>query len=283
MAPETITEEKFMFDRLIESESQHPDLNKRRRYFILSTFLVGSLFLTAVVVSLYAADFDIGSHDLDMTRLMLPVLAEAPEPLLQEEQTSRPETRTASADRVIRTDHIARMEEHQKTPSGISVVQNQFKSRPETDYDIGRFEFDPVGATQGPPAEGRPIGRETRGSEQGTVTRRTDPAERESEPPPPVVKRPPPQSKGVVNGHAIHLPKPPYPRPAQMVGVEGDVQVQVTIDETGKVVSARAISGHPLLRGAAENAARNARFNPTTLSLQPVKVTGVIVYKFKRN
>jgi protein TonB len=68
-----------------------------------------------------------------------------------------------------------------------------------------------------------------------------------------------------------------------MVGVEGDVQVQVTIDEKGKVVSARAVSGHPLLRSAAENAARSARFNPTTLSDEPVKVTGVIVYKFKRN
>ena len=52
------------------------------------------------------------------------------------------------------------------------------------------------------------------------------------------------------------------------------------IDETGKVISAKAVSGHPLLRDAAERAARGAKFSPTYLSKQPVKVTGLIVYKF---
>jgi len=40
------------------------------------------------------------------------------------------------------------------------------------------------------------------------------------------------------------------------------------------------VSGHPLLRGAAEQAARGARFSPTLLSGQPVKVSGVITYNF---
>jgi len=56
--------------------------------------------------------------------------------------------------------------------------------------------------------------------------------------------------------------------------------VQVTIDENGNVISASAVSGHPLLRQAAEQAARQAVFKPTLLSDQPVKVTGVIVYNF---
>jgi len=55
------------------------------------------------------------------------------------------------------------------------------------------------------------------------------------------------------------------------------------IDEHGKVVSAKAVNGHPLLRQVAETAALNARFKPTTLSGIPVKVTGVIVYNFTRN
>jgi hypothetical protein len=56
--------------------------------------------------------------------------------------------------------------------------------------------------------------------------------------------------------------------------------VQVTIDEQGDIVSATAVSGHPLLRAAAVEAARASKFSPTLLSGQPVKVSGVIVYNF---
>jgi len=85
---------------------------------------------------------------------------------------------------------------------------------------------------------------------------------------------------GVLNGKAINLPKPPYPPAARAVRASGLVSVQVLIDEDGRVMSASAVSGHPLLRGAAEQAARGARFSPTLLSGQPVKVSGVITYNF---
>jgi len=85
---------------------------------------------------------------------------------------------------------------------------------------------------------------------------------------------------GVLNGKAINLPKPPYPPVARAVRASGPVAVQVLIDEDGRVISANAVSGHPLLRGAAEQAARGARFSPTLLSGQPVKVSGVITYNF---
>jgi len=81
---------------------------------------------------------------------------------------------------------------------------------------------------------------------------------------------------------AISLPKPNYPAAAQAVNVQGKVDVQVLIDETGRVISAKAVSGNGMLKSAAEQAARNARFSPTYLSKVPVKVTGVIVYNFSR-
>ena len=56
--------------------------------------------------------------------------------------------------------------------------------------------------------------------------------------------------------------------------------VQVTLDETGKVVSAHAVSGYPLLQQAAVKAAYQARFTPMLLAGQPVKVTGIITYNF---
>ena len=89
-----------------------------------------------------------------------------------------------------------------------------------------------------------------------------------------------PISGGVLNGKAISKPAPPYPAVAKAARASGVVVVQITVDEEGKVVSASAVSGHPLLRQAAVQAAHQARFSPTLLSGQPVKVTGTITYNF---
>jgi TonB family protein len=88
---------------------------------------------------------------------------------------------------------------------------------------------------------------------------------------------------GVVNGRATSLPKPSYPSNARSVRAEGQVNVQVLIDENGNVTSASAISGHALLRPAAASAARQAKFSPTVVNGQPVRVSGVIVYNFILN
>lgn len=85
---------------------------------------------------------------------------------------------------------------------------------------------------------------------------------------------------GVLNGKATSLPEPAYPAAAKAVGAEGSVSVQILIDEQGFVISASAVSGHPLLRAAATDAAAKATFSPTLLSGQPVKIVGVVVYNF---
>lgn len=89
-----------------------------------------------------------------------------------------------------------------------------------------------------------------------------------------------PIAAGILNGKAVSKPAPAYPQAAKDSGVSGTVTVQVTIDEEGNVIAAVAISGHALLREAAEAAARQARFSPTQLSGQPVKVTGLVTYNF---
>jgi len=85
---------------------------------------------------------------------------------------------------------------------------------------------------------------------------------------------------GVLNGKAISKPQPVYPPIAKAARASGTVTVQIVVDETGKVISASAVGGHPLLQQAAVGAARQARFSPTLLSGQPVKVSGVITYNF---
>ena len=87
-------------------------------------------------------------------------------------------------------------------------------------------------------------------------------------------------SGGVLNGKATSLPPPQYSPVARQAGASGTVTVQITIDEEGNVISAEAVSGHPLLRAAAVSAAREAKFSPTKLAGQPVKVQGVLIYNF---
>jgi TonB family protein len=85
---------------------------------------------------------------------------------------------------------------------------------------------------------------------------------------------------GVLNGHAISKPQPSYPNAAKQQGVGGTVVVEILVDESGKVIKAEALCGHPLIAKAATEAALKARFTPTLLSGMPVKVSGVITYNF---
>ena len=58
------------------------------------------------------------------------------------------------------------------------------------------------------------------------------------------------------------------------------VEVNIIIDEFGKVIKAEALSGPRHLREAAVAAAWKSRFTPTRLMGQPVKVSGRIIYNF---
>nr|MBA3241848.1 TonB family protein [Acidobacteriota bacterium] len=87
-----------------------------------------------------------------------------------------------------------------------------------------------------------------------------------------------PVSGGILNGKALKLPTPAYPENARRARTSGTVEVEVVIDVTGKVISAKALKGPILLQVAAEQAAKQARFSPTMLTGQPVRVSGLITY-----
>jgi len=139
----------------------------------------------------------------------------------------------------------------------------------------GRDPLDP-GELSGPSPDISPI-------ERTILTEPSPPESGSSSSSPPTAPLKPivgPISGGVLNGKAISLPKPPYPPVAKAAKASGTVIIQVLVDENGNVVSATAVSGHPLLQAAAAAAARSAKFSPTKLSGQPVKVSGIIIYKF---
>lgn len=85
----------------------------------------------------------------------------------------------------------------------------------------------------------------------------------------------------VLQGKAIVRRTPDYPPLARQIRLDGSVSVEVIISPDGRVESARAISGHALLKAAAVSAATGWRFGPTLLNGTPVQVTGVIVFNFK--
>jgi TonB family protein len=127
----------------------------------------------------------------------------------------------------------------------------------------------------------------TLGSAEGATAKSSSgvqsaPLQLEAEPPPPVAPRRilKPVSGGVLNGTALNLPAPSYPETARRLRTAGLVTVEVVVDETGKVIAAQATSGPAVFRDVAIQAAMKARFSPTKLSGQPVKVSGSINYKF---
>lgn len=102
----------------------------------------------------------------------------------------------------------------------------------------------------------------------------------DSSPPEPWPRTAAPISGGVLNGKAVNLPAPKYPRDARDAHESGTVEVRIVIDEQGNVIAAQATSGPISLREASVAAALKARFTPTKLMGQPVKITGRIVYNF---
>lgn len=85
---------------------------------------------------------------------------------------------------------------------------------------------------------------------------------------------------GILNGKATSLPAPKYPGEAKSNKIQGIVFVRITVDENGQVISAKAIKGASALHQSAEKAALKAKFEPSKLDGNPVKVIGILQYRF---
>lgn len=278
-----------MLDQLVESREGYGDGGRRGGFLLTTMVLVVTVFASGMLWSLFAKDLGIGGESLELSSLVAPVpvpadAPPAPEPPARE-KVSQPAKEQSELP--IRRENILQISESPITPTGVSTVPNPNKARPSGLFTVAANGVETDGKYSS--SQGNGNGRTGGGDTPGTGINgaiRPGIAEDDKEEPP-VLKKATPEptpkktvSLGVINGKATNLPKPPYPAPAKAVRAEGEVSVQVLIDETGRVVSAKAVSGHPLLKAVSEAAAQNAKFAPTLLSNQPVKVTGVIIYKF---
>jgi protein TonB len=272
-----------MLDQLVESKS-HTGENTKRGGFLLTTFIiVTTLFAGGIVYSLFAKDLGTSDEGLELSTLVAPPLPEEapPPPPEPEQKPEKQQTSDKVTTEIIRTDRFAAVDAPTKPPEDTKGQKNVAAWVPGA--KMGDRNVNPSTPNAG-------VDRSDGGG--GGIPTTAPPTTNDDPDPPPVMKTPTPKpeptpkpvpkiiSKGVVNGSAINLPKPPYPPAAKAVRAAGTVSVQVTIDENGNVISASAAGGHPLLQQAAVSAARQAKFRPTLLSGTPVKVTGIITYNF---
>ncbi|HLM57801.1 MAG TPA: TonB family protein [Pyrinomonadaceae bacterium] len=272
-----------MFETLVESGS-HKDDFARKGSFLLGTFAIYAVVLTAVGVgSIFWYNSSIPDPSLELLTLVAPVPMQA-----QEEPKPQNEPKPAAA----KAEPTVAMRQE------ISVIAPVVKTNEvakETTKEVSRAKS--IGVIQGNRDVGDvnavtatgPVGVFTGGGGGGGTGTGAPVVKADDDEPPPAAPKPTPTpapkpktvvSGGVLNGKAISKPTPAYPPIARAARASGTVTVQILVDESGRVISANAVSGHPLLQQAAVSAARQARFSPTLLSGQPVKVSGVITYNF---
>ncbi len=259
-----------MFDNLVESSSHKEDITRKSSFIGVTALIYGVLLVTFFVAGIYWYDARLGDMELELTTLVAPV----PVPQQQKEPEKQAEAKPQKVEQNvdIRKELVADVAESRLPPKEISAKASDVPP-------VRRGVTTVIGTSDSNAAAPMPAGPGA-----GNVVAAPARVQIADEPPPPEAPKPTPPrapiSGGVLNGKAINLPKPAYPPIARAARASGTVVVQVTIDENGNVIAAHAVSGHPLLQPAAVGAARQAKFSPTKLSGQPVKVTGVIQYNF---
>jgi protein TonB len=261
-----------MFNNLIESSSHAREFKRRGSFVLFTSAIYVTLFVVAGVASIYAYDARLDNQNTEIIVMLNPVDLPAP-PVAVTHNSPPPSGNSHHSTEVVRQIAMADVNQPEIAPDRTSATPNTNLPVPHgIPYTIGDHDSDPIG-----PAGGNQPGTNGPGTGGGP------PAVDVGTPPPPAPTPTPRRiitSPRVLNGLAVSLPKPPYPPIAKQARVQGSVNVQVLVDETGRVISAKAVSGNPMLMPAAQQAALGARFSPTMLGEQAVKVSGVIVYNF---
>jgi len=265
-----------MFTNLIESQSHAREFKRRSSFFLITVAAYAVILFAAGIVSVYAYDaqLEAQTNSLELLNWVPPIIpATAPAPRDVHPVIRRTTPTSAPVDPNIRMSERTAIVPPTNDPR---VVPN--------DVGVKGSGIPPVtgpvrltGRNVDPPALPSTL--------DACVTCTTEPprVRVEEKPPEPVPPKPPTTQRVpsiVLSSKAISLPQPVYPTIAKQTHTQGSVNVQILVDEQGKVISAQTVSGHPFLIVAAKEAALRARFTPTILYGVPVKIQGVITYNF---
>jgi len=271
-----------MFSNLIESGSHAADLKRRGTFFVGTLAFYGLLLAVAGVGSVYAYNAHLDAQtDYEVYAILR---FQPAEPRSEPARPEAPRPPAANSARRIATAREIAID----TPYRNSIASASTRVvSARTPIVVAPFESEyvPGGLAVGPPVPGGTSNTPGLGGGPRVVMSTPPPPLPAVKPPPTPAPTPRPDRplslpSSVINSKAIHKPVPPYPQAAKVAGIRGTVAVQILVDELGRVVSAKATSGNPLLQHAAVRAAQQARFTPTLLNGQPIKVSGVITYNF---
>lgn len=267
-----------MFNNLIESSSHFREYKRRGSFLLFTTAVYAVLFSVTGVVAIYAYDARLEKQSLEFV-ILLPPQEIVPEHKAATVQPPGRPRSTTEEDRGVAQREVAMLDvdRPEVVPKKISLGPNKNLPLPPSGPIRWGEDKNPSSGGGGAGGGNAPIGG---GRQMVQPVRVPMP---DIQPPPPAPQQPKIVSRGVISGDAISLPKPVYPEIAKRMRIEGAVRVQVLVDLDGRVVSATVLNGSPYLRAAAQKAAMQARFTPTLLNDQPVRVSGVIIYNFQLN
>jgi protein TonB len=265
-----------MFTNLIESQSHRKEFKRRSSFFLFTVAAYAVILFGAGIGSIYAYDAQLEAQasSLELMSWVPPVTPATPKPVIERSPSAVRSHSNAPVDpgasRPERTQLVSSTDDPRNIPPNVGIVASPIP--PATSGAVlSSRNVDPPAAA---------------GSDKGDCltcpTTAPTVVVPEKAPEPPVVK-PPTTLKvpsTILSGKAVNLPQPPYPIIAKQAHVQGPVSVQILVSEEGKVLSAQAVSGNAMLISAAKEAAMRARFTPTILNGQPVKIQGVITYNF---
>ncbi|HZS44255.1 MAG TPA: TonB family protein [Blastocatellia bacterium] len=256
-----------MFNLLVESTTK----TRRRtpRYFLYTFLVYGTIMLGALVGSIM---------------IYRPALADTYESIVMTVPPTPPPAGGGSPQHSVSKQPRQVMSIYEPASNTSDVNVRRVEQAPSIE-EAGNFSGGPVG----------PGGGNGPGTTDGIIGAPSSNINFGDAPKPPVTKPEPVPtptndkhedkiikvSEGPLLGKAIYIPVPDYPVLAKQVHLEGSVRVELLLDKTGHVVTAKAVSGPPMLCAAAEKAARQASFRPTLLSGEPVMVQAVITFNFR--
>jgi periplasmic protein TonB len=250
-----------MFDKLVESTTQKRP-GRARRYFLTTTLAYAAGLTTLAVATVFWFNPAMAETAGLAASLAPPPIPVGPPPTVRPVKPQPPQVFAAPT-----------------TPP--SAIADPRKVLPSTPHPRGASQGYVIGA---------------HGLSNGPYVGLPPTSGENAEPPPPpptpaltATPTPAPKQETVrltstmIQSKAVKRVQPPYPQIAKLSKISGPVQVQVMISQDGSVDGVTALSGHPLLRDAALQAARQWVFSPTILNGQPVRVVGVITFNFTLN
>lgn len=274
-----------MLNQLIESKNNAPENVRKGRFLLTTCGILAAMLIAGWTYSLFAKNYAMNSGEMELSGLVAPVSVTEDKPPAPEPVRKIEKTQTSNSNKTVLKELYEDTSRPQTPPKDLSGEKNVVNAR---QFPLGTVErglenkiSENVGRETNTNGENCGLCENERQKKQNKDEKdEFDNIEVKQKPKPkpePTILR----TSNVINGKATNLVIPSYPATARPLRIEGAVNVQVTVDERGNIISASAVSGHPMLRQSAVQAARQSKFSPTILNGTAVKVTGIIVYNFK--